>query len=1188
MTVYHFKLLLIYATAFMLISCEEGLFDNSQKRQLKKADNIKKEQIGDKSELHYDPSIDKDQSLKGSTQSDIENAEVVVPPGSLSVNTVLSLGEGAPLGTEVFFNELNLDEETVIVRSAPAVILSSSEEVDPIGSLKISVPMKSQTYLTEDDEFSDWAIFYKIKVAETGEYLIGFIPRSDFTVADKIATFETEFFGSYQAVELNVALTDKLEAKSSEPIKTKEEHLLSPEKEKTQESVLEKQRQEAEKKKAEEEANEPALAGPTSVVISDSSLHGENNIDITFRSESTLSTYVFNLKACTDTGCSESCVGQSRHTGSPATIEELADGTIYYACVQIQDEMGNLSNFVASRNSVEIDTSGPSVPQDVSISEGAYISTKSITINFTPSVDPNFDTHYVKTCSDAQCSTGCSSSFSFREGPVTSFSNLAEGTYYACVQGVDLLGNLSVIGASGASTTIDITDPTAPANVLISDSSPHNSSSLAITFDSGSDLNFKTHNVKACTNNDCTTGCVAANTANATSGTITGLQDGSTYYACVQAEDQAGLVSAYVASAATVSTDLTAPTVSSVSATANDNVKAGETVSITISFSETVSVSGSPQLKLETGTTDRYAVYASGSGSSSLSFSYTVQAGDTNADLDYVDTSSLELNGGSITDDADNNATLILPTPGASGSLGINSSVKVDTTNPTTVTVTNPAASTTDGTVNATWIGGTDDNFSTFNVKACTSSDCSTACVGSATASSSPQSISGLVVGSSYYVCVESVDDSGNSSGWAASSSQIASQEPIYGDGSDGSKIIISNITNEDTTLLGGRTLAASRSIIGKGTWSGSTLELTLGSSFTNNDFDVGDEILWTVVATGTSPTDCGTTDRGKYGFADITAIDVANDKLTIDEDLSFTPNNDSVSGTSFCHVLISRVPEFENLTINNGFTLSAVSFPYNTTSNGGGILAIKVSGTLTASGTATISVAGGGFAGGSAGSSGNTFPGNNISKYTGSSSSSSLDDNISNGGGGAYWWNNGGGGGGSYGAGGDAASDRALNNGGTDIQTIQGCSGTCDPETTLFFGGGGGNGYSKAGGNGGGILIIYADSIAGSSDTLNLSAHGADAGIGTNAQNGSGGGAGGAVFLKAENISGLSTLNINASGGDASTNGPDYIGGAGGGGLIYIDAQNCASSFNPDVTTGSVGQAGSSGQTDYNSSTCS
>jgi hypothetical protein len=129
--------------------------------------------------------------------------------------------------------------------------------------------------------------------------------------------------------------------------------------------------------------------------------------------------------------------------------------------------------------------------------------------------------------------------------------------------------------------------------------------------------------------------------------------------------------------------DTTPPTVLSVSSSSADgHYAAGSVIPITVTFSEPVAITGTPQLTLETGTTDRTVSYASGSGGSVLTFNYTVQSGDTAADLDYVASTSLTLNGGTVRDSRGNTATLTLPSPGATNSLGANKALVIDTTAP--------------------------------------------------------------------------------------------------------------------------------------------------------------------------------------------------------------------------------------------------------------------------------------------------------------------------------------------------------------------------------------------------------------------------------------------------------------------------------------------------------------------------
>ena len=142
--------------------------------------------------------------------------------------------------------------------------------------------------------------------------------------------------------------------------------------------------------------------------------------------------------------------------------------------------------------------------------------------------------------------------------------------------------------------------------------------------------------------------------------------------------------------------DVTVPTVTSVSSlTANGTYGVGNVIQVTAIFGEEVYVTGSPQITLETGSTDATVNYSSGSGSNTLIFNYTVSAGDISSDLDYMATTSLTLNSGSIKDGAGNVATLTLASPAATYSLGANKAIVIDGTAPTISAIN---SSTTNGT----------------------------------------------------------------------------------------------------------------------------------------------------------------------------------------------------------------------------------------------------------------------------------------------------------------------------------------------------------------------------------------------------------------------------------------------------------------------------------------------------------
>jgi hypothetical protein len=132
--------------------------------------------------------------------------------------------------------------------------------------------------------------------------------------------------------------------------------------------------------------------------------------------------------------------------------------------------------------------------------------------------------------------------------------------------------------------------------------------------------------------------------------------------------------------------DGVAPTITSVTGPTAGTYIVGQNLDFTVVFSEAVAVTGTPRLQLTIGSTTRYATYLSGTGTSTLTFRYTVQAGDEDTDGIAV-ASPIDLNGGTIKDVPGNNAVLTFTPPNTSG-------VLVDGVAPTITSVSGPAAGT--------------------------------------------------------------------------------------------------------------------------------------------------------------------------------------------------------------------------------------------------------------------------------------------------------------------------------------------------------------------------------------------------------------------------------------------------------------------------------------------------------------
>jgi len=116
-----------------------------------------------------------------------------------------------------------------------------------------------------------------------------------------------------------------------------------------------------------------------------------------------------------------------------------------------------------------------------------------------------------------------------------------------------------------------------------------------------------------------------------------------------------------------------------------------EALSFTVNWNEAVDVTGTPALNLNVGGSARQANYASGTGTTALVFSYTVQSGDE--DTDGISVTSLTLDGGTIKDAAGNDATLTLNTVGDTSGVQIDGVSPVISINPLTTLDTSPIVS---------------------------------------------------------------------------------------------------------------------------------------------------------------------------------------------------------------------------------------------------------------------------------------------------------------------------------------------------------------------------------------------------------------------------------------------------------------------------------------------------------------
>ena len=338
------------------------------------------------------------------------------------------------------------------------------------------------------------------------------------------------------------------------------------------------------------------------------------------------------------------------------------------------------------------------------------------------------------------------------------------------------------------------------------------------------------------------------------------LSDGATPSYTARVADAAGN-EGLESAAFELTIDTTAPEISSVSLTSatgaqNSLLNAGDVVTATVTFDEAVIVTGTPQLTLDIGGSAVQADYADGTGTTDITFTYTILANQTDPDGISIAADSLALNSGSITDTAGNAAVL------THTAVSDDSSYKVDTTAPTAVlsaatddvgTVTG-ALSSGDATDDTSLVlSGTNESGSTVEVFDGTTS------LGQATVDGTTWSFTATVAdGTTYDFNVKETDAAGNTS--AATSDFVVVGDTTAPDAPTIDAVSTDNLIN-DTESTGGFNLTGTGEAGATVTVTGfassdktATVQSNGTWSIAVADADLNDDATTTLTATQTDP----------------------------------------------------------------------------------------------------------------------------------------------------------------------------------------------------------------------------------------------------------------------------------------------------------------------------------------------
>ena len=326
-------------------------------------------------------------------------------------------------------------------------------------------------------------------------------------------------------------------------------------------------------------------------------------------------------------------------TWTPTTTAQttLADGS-YQFRAQVTDLAGNTST--SNIVSVTVDTTAPTAGTLAL----ANFTDSGASSSDRVSSDSTFDLSLTGQESGATVVYERSTNGGSTWTPTTAAQNtLVDGNYQFRAQVTDLAGNTST--SNIVSVTVDTTAPATPTVDALSTSDTTPVLSGTATLGAGEQLTV-TVNGATYSNVPVTSGAWSLNTDTATpsSGTLGAFVPNTTYSVTATVTDTAGNATSDATANELVIT--APPTVSSVTYGRHDGtVKAGETVTLVVTFSETVTVAGgTPSLTLTSGGT---ATFTSGSGTTALTFSYTVASGHNTPDLAVT---AFHLNGATVQD----------------------------------------------------------------------------------------------------------------------------------------------------------------------------------------------------------------------------------------------------------------------------------------------------------------------------------------------------------------------------------------------------------------------------------------------------------------------------------------------------------------------------------------------------------
>lgn len=166
------------------------------------------------------------QLVSAPEDSAASGSRVVFPPGSLVVDTSISIEESAAVATDAMSADLELN--TSVQQAGVAIMVKSEANVDAMQPFSLAIPLPVSTGLAENNVWDNLIVMYRVKVAAKDKTMAGIIPRSDIVIEGGMAKFSTQYFGAFQTALTETPVLEKKEVETNSVIVSKAESLQLP------------------------------------------------------------------------------------------------------------------------------------------------------------------------------------------------------------------------------------------------------------------------------------------------------------------------------------------------------------------------------------------------------------------------------------------------------------------------------------------------------------------------------------------------------------------------------------------------------------------------------------------------------------------------------------------------------------------------------------------------------------------------------------------------------------------------------------------------------------------------------------------------------------------------------------------------------------------------------------------------